>query len=913
VGTLKGIENLVREGRFGEALQALMRSRGKSREQPAVDVMHAHLLERTGNYGHSRALCEQLLKNQALSKTLKSICHITLGVIKNDLADPDGATAHFQKAVSLAQTGEDLERTCWSQLRLMLALADRGGPHSALSLLAQARANAQKLGDPQVSAALHIFLGEMEAKRGLGQNARRHVTLGQRLLGDAPNYWLEARAENILVAIAIMQADALDGIEHARRALVLAEKSGSGGLRRACLGNLGNLHYLLGEFEEAVEHYKLADSSLFCAGDLSNACLDSLARVRLRQGNLSEAAAYLSAIEESIKNPTDWLLHANRYAQLTNAELLERQGLIQGALDACDAALVLATRAGDHLLRATAMLFKAQISSRAGLWRESVAILREVDGNVLRLSPEMDAQYQAAVACSLVATGEVEQAAQHFERARRILVGLQNVPGLLDLDRIWKEKAPEPESGRQEGEPVPTPARPTAGSVLQNVAALMTHAGRPELLATGLVAILDDSDSVLSATARARANDGSIAILASFSRPGNGADTAGVGERIVAVGSTLHRSLEVVLTPREDIESIATVNAIMLLLHTVRDLERARAEREEMQTLWPTEEIAVADDQAIVAGQMRELMTFARKVASTNVGVLITGESGTGKEILARAIHRFSPRADKPFVPFNCAAIPREMLESQLFGHRRGAFTSADRDSLGLIRAAKDGTLFLDEVGELDLDLQPKLLRFLESGEINPLGESAPFSVDVRVIAATNSNLEILVQEGRFREDLFYRLNVIRLAIPPLRERRDEIPALVHHFAARAASEFKKGRVRVAEETMEHLLLYPWPGNIRQLNNELRRMVALADADSVLKPSALPAQILRATPRSARATPGPEMAVPLRDKLTPTLWKIEREMIRVALTTHKGKVDEAARSLGISRKGLYLKRQRLGV
>ena len=441
----------------------------------------------------------------------------------------------------------------------------------------------------------------------------------------------------------------------------------------------------------------------------------------------------------------------------------------------------------------------------------------------------------------------------------------------------------------------------------------MTHAGRPELLATGLVAILDDSDSVLSATARARANDGSIAILASFSRPGNGADTAGVGERIVAVGSTLHRSLEVVLTPREDIESIATVNAIMLLLHTVRDLERARAEREEMQTLWPTEEISAADDQSIVAGQMRELMTFARKVASTNVGVLITGESGTGKEILARAIHRFSPRADKPFVPFNCAAIPREMLESQLFGHRRGAFTSADRDSLGLIRAAKDGTLFLDEVGELDLDLQPKLLRFLESGEINPLGESAPFSVDVRVIAATNSNLEILVQEGRFREDLFYRLNVIRLAIPPLRERRDEIPALVHHFAARAASEFKKGRVRVAEETMEHLLLYPWPGNIRQLNNELRRMVALADADSVLKPSALPAQILRATPRSARATPGPEMAVPLRDKLTPTLWKIEREMIRVALTTHKGKVDEAARSLGISRKGLYLKRQRLGV
>src|SRR5262249_10101773 len=214
-------------------------------------------------------------------------------------------------------------------------------------------------------------------------------------------------------------------------------------------------------------------------------------------------------------------------------------------------------------------------------------------------------------------------------------------------------------------------------------------------------------------------------------------------------------------------------------------------------------------DQTVILGRMRELMTLARRVATTNVSVLITGESGTGKEILARAIHRFSARADKPFVPFNCTAVPRELLESQLFGYRRGPFTGAQRDHLGLIRAAKDGTLFLDEIGELGLDLQPKLLRFLESGEINPLGEPSPFNVNVRILAATNRDLEELVQEGRFREDLFYRLNVVRLAIPPLRERRDEIPALVHHLTARAASEFGKGRVRVAEDTMEHLLLYP--------------------------------------------------------------------------------------------------------
>jgi DNA-binding NtrC family response regulator len=305
---------------------------------------------------------------------------------------------------------------------------------------------------------------------------------------------------------------------------------------------------------------------------------------------------------------------------------------------------------------------------------------------------------------------------------------------------------------------------------------------------------------------------------------------------------------------------------------------------------------------------------LARKIATANVSVLITGESGTGKEILARAIHRYSSRADKPFIPFNSAAIPREMLESQLFGHRRGAFTGADRDSLGLIRAAKDGTLFLDEIGELGLDLQPKLLRFLESGEINPLGEPSPFTVDVRVIAATNSNLEQLVQDGRFREDLFYRLNVFRLPIPPLRERRDEIPALVHHFVVRAASEFKKGRIRVAEETMEQLVLFPWPGNIRQLHNELRRMVALAEPDSVLTPASLSQQIRRATPsHGGRPTNGPELAVSLHDKLVPTLSRIEREMIKVALHSNDGRAEAAARALGISRKGLYLKRQRLGI
>jgi transcriptional regulator with PAS, ATPase and Fis domain len=319
------------------------------------------------------------------------------------------------------------------------------------------------------------------------------------------------------------------------------------------------------------------------------------------------------------------------------------------------------------------------------------------------------------------------------------------------------------------------------------------------------------------------------------------------------------------------------------------------------------------DGNGIILGQMRELMVFAKRVAKTNISVLLTGESGTGKEILARAIHKYSTRADKPFMPFNCTAVPRDMLESQLFGHRRGAFTSADRDNPGLIRAAKGGTLFLDEIGELGLDLQPKLLRFLESGEISPLGETGPMNVDVRIIAATNRDLDELVREERFREDLFYRLNVIRLTIPPLRERRDEIPALIHHFVSRSARDLGKGRLRVAEETMERFLLYPWPGNVRQMQNEIRRIVALADVDGVLLPDILSPDIRKAAPKAPRGKDGVELIVPLTEKLTPTLAQVEREMIRLALKNTHGRLDAAAKALGISRKGLYLKRQRLGL
>ena len=436
----------------------------------------------------------------------------------------------------------------------------------------------------------------------------------------------------------------------------------------------------------------------------------------------------------------------------------------------------------------------------------------------------------------------------------------------------------------------------------------MLHAGA-WAVAREVVGLLDAADASGRPRPRRRADGSPVLAQAGEPRDGDRADA-----RRLPIDGTA-RDIDVIVHARPDWESSATVNAIDLLLATLHDLERASVDREEQATLWPIDELPSEGGSPVTIGHMREMMTLARRIAGTNAGVLITGESGTGKEILARAIHAHSTRAQKPFVPFNCAAVPRDILESQLFGHRRGAFTGADRDHSGVIRSARDGTLFLDEIGELGLDLQPKLLRFLESGEICPVGESTPFLVDVRIVAATNANLEASVREGRFREDLFYRLNVIRLPLKPLRERRDEIPALVNHFVTLAAEEFHKQQIRLGEETMERLLLHRGRERAPAAERDQAHHT-FADPNSVLQPHAMSPDIFKATVAPAAVRPATgrlEIAVPLTDKLNPTLARIEREMIRTALRDHHGKVEDAARALGISRKGLYLKRQRLGL
>ena len=275
-----------------------------------------------------------------------------------------------------------------------------------------------------------------------------------------------------------------------------------------------------------------------------------------------------------------------------------------------------------------------------------------------------------------------------------------------------------------------------------------------------------------------------------------------------------------------------------------------------------------------------------RRIAPTDLPVLITGETGTGKEVIAREVHDHSHRAKKPFSAFVCSAVPRETLDSHLFGHRRGAFTGAVDCFPGVIRANEGGTLFLDEIAEISPDLQTKLLRFLETGEIHPLGETRPVKVNVRVIAATNQPLEQLLADGRFREDFYYRLNVMRFHLPPLRERREEILPFIDHFLTRECSQAGKPVPALCDEAVEHLLLHRWPGNIRQLYNEMRRIAATIEPGVPITPESWPP---RSSPNAARPAPplaGPsQVVIRLDQPLQAGLEKLERAMIHHALAT----------------------------
>ncbi len=353
---------------------------------------------------------------------------------------------------------------------------------------------------------------------------------------------------------------------------------------------------------------------------------------------------------------------------------------------------------------------------------------------------------------------------------------------------------------------------------------------------------------------------------------------------------------------------------ILLTLRKAAERERLRTEnaflRSEIEKTARPEEILYA------SGPMEEVVRTAGKVKDYDATVLVTGESGTGKELVARLLHFGGRRKGKPFVAVNCGAIPETLLESELFGHRRGAFTEAKSDRPGLIEEAGGGTLFLDEIGELPLPLQTKLLRFLQEGEIRRLGDTQTRKVNVRLVAATARDLEREVAGGRFREDLFYRLNVIRIHVPPLRERRDDIPLLAKHFLSHYCGKYGKREMRFSQDALAAMTAHEWRGNVRELRNLMERCTLLAGGTEVTRAGLLAVWKGGGSLGGGETGPVFEIRVPVspeRPDLKAAVRELERQLIRIALERTGGSRPKAAELLGISHPTLLYKAKEFGI
>jgi two-component system, NtrC family, nitrogen regulation response regulator NtrX len=346
------------------------------------------------------------------------------------------------------------------------------------------------------------------------------------------------------------------------------------------------------------------------------------------------------------------------------------------------------------------------------------------------------------------------------------------------------------------------------------------------------------------------------------------------------------------------LEKPISTDKLLLTVDNALKLQRLESENRQLRQRLGKHEIIWAGD------AMKKVMAQVDRVAGTETRVCILGETGTGKELVARTLHEKSPRASGPFIALNCAAVPSELIESELFGHEKGSFTGAAARHVGKFEQAEHGTLFLDEIGDMPLPMQAKLLRVLEEGEVERIGSAKPVSIDVRVIVATHRNLEALVRDGKFRQDLFHRVLVFPLSLPPLRERRDDIPALIAHFASQVCAQNAWKPVTFTPQAVEALQEYSWPGNVRELRNMIERLMLLASTNEVDEQ----------TVRSVLTPGGDGASVSLGSgTLSNRVENFEREVILAELKRSNFHMTNTARALGLERSHLYKKAEQLGI
>ena len=905
--TFDDVEAGIGAGLFARALEHLDRdARDLRRIDPfRFDTIRAELLYHTGRVASASDLAINLLNSVSLPADLSARLNYVAAMTAFESARFDDSLDYIAQSLRIAESASDARLLATAQLGLLRLVAD--AHTAAVPLLSDARRAVARSGDPHLMIALRLHFARVEASRHSPQESKRHLVAARDLLQRLPNMWLDGRIHLGLSIVGTLTGDLHGAIEEAQLAIQCAARSGHSRTELAGLVNLSHALQFVGRWEDAR---RSIDDVLSKSGEdveINVAALDSLANLLIGEGRLEAGGETLREIDRLLSTMPP-ALHS-RWAESTlcqtKVRLLQASGAWKKADSELAAAITAAVGQRDIYWEGRFRLLKLKGLVALGKLEQAGDLLAKLELQPTTLDNFV--QRNRIVGFAAIATARSENGLELVRRADRVSLasGNTNTPSPYLGEALAYSQGPRPPD-----HPAPPPPD------LDTAVALIELGGHPHILAREAVAVVDAAGCARAVALIATGANGPRVIerrgwdepaaLAAARKPGP--------YDVLPLGDYRDEPWQLVVDPRPGLEHRCTLLAIRKLVGTALTLDRYRRDEQHRAALWPAEALDGDPEGIWASAQMSEILSAARRIAPTPLSILVTGETGTGKEMLARAIHRASDRADRPMLPFNCTAVPRDMIESQLFGYRKGAFTGADTSFAGVIRSAAGGTLFLDEIAEVPLEVQPKLLRFLETHEIHPLGEPQPIKVDVRVIAATNGRLEQLIAEGRFREDLFYRLNVVRLKLPPLRERREEIPPLVDHYLRKYGDEQKKGRLTLSDETLEYLLLYAWPGNLRQLANEVRRMVAMAEPDSTLTPGHLSPEI-QTSRRTIPAIPTaePEVRVRIDQPLPAAVQILEQTMVKSALDRTHGRVEEAARMLGISRKGLFLKRRRWGL
>ena len=880
---------LLRRGHFRDLISFLSQQNQSRDADLRWQVLFAYVLAVTGrtSSASSAFAFDNISK---IPPPLRCQVEAAIGIVSWWSGDHDSAWTHLRCAVQQACELRDVEWIARMHLHLFRFAAD-AQPSEALGVILPATRKAvTRAGRPSLTAYLHNCVATFEGHRGHLDEAYRHCELADSLLETEPNAWVSC---GILInrgCIATLRCEFRDAVRHFRAAMDGAEICGSTHMHAIAQSNSAWVELLTGQFRKAEEKLKTTLSNTSHVGT-SIGTLDLLARVYLAQGQLDKCEEILGPVMSD--RPVQYSTYETRWAALTRAKLMYRRGQFNDALNWLTAVEHAQNESHDRHFAASCHLLTAYLLGQTDNAEECAQHVIHAEALGATQNRELQGQFNYSIG-GIIGANSPGFANSLQQRGKRIWAMQGIVSASLELEGPIDDKlVTRPTTAGSRG-------GDSARAVLNAVASLFDVAYSPQLMAAELVNILS---SVGAVHAHATESTASVSALGSSIMSFPVGPLSNGRTIVVTCGS-----------PTNPYDAV-TLCDVFRLGRAALHIEEAKKAGRKQASIWPAEPVEDQTGAIFTAEEMHVLLDTARRVASANIPVLITGETGTGKEVLARLIHGYSPRSAKTFLPFNCSATPRDMLDAQLFGHRRGAFTGATENFQGVIRAATGGTLFLDEIGESTLEIQPKLLRFLESGEVHPIGETHPQRVDVRIIAATNADVDTLVAQGRFREDLYYRLNIVRLHIPPLRERRVEIPVFANHYLHKYAKEMHKGELRLAEETMEYLVLYRWPGNVRQIANEMRRLAALAEHGAVLMPEHLSPDIAasrRTVPAAERALDVSEIVVRIDQPLSAATQHVEQTMIKAAIEKTNS-VDEAAKLLGLSRKGLYLKRLRFGM